>query len=54
MSYRRAIFPLTNGGEEIACFLCYHAYENHDLTKGLDELKRNPVSCKRPPPMALE
>lgn len=54
MRYRRAIFPLTNGGDEIACFLCFHAYENQDISQGVNDLDRNPVSRKRPPPLSLD
>ena len=53
MRYRRAIFPLTNGGDEIAMFLCFHDYESQDIQLSRQALDRNPVSRKLPPPLLL-
>lgn len=54
LRYRRAIFPLTDGRDDIACFICLHAYQKRDVDQGLEDLDRNPVSRKAPPPMILE
>jgi hypothetical protein len=54
MRYQRAIYPLTNGGNRIGCFICLHAYESRDISKGHDDLNRNPISRKKPPPMSLD
>jgi hypothetical protein len=54
LRYRRTIFPLTNGREEIECFICFHAYESRDAVQGHEDLDRNPVSRKAPPPMKMD
>lgn len=43
MRYQRAIFPLTDGGNAVAAFICLHVYETGDQTRGQEALRRNPV-----------